>query len=232
LSIRYKPESRESVYIEIIQKIRLPQNTAARLLSNSVKRNAKHHDQIAARGFLTDAKRSRNQHRYMDAAVNNKKTVNNLAISGLNGFFDRKRVLLIESGFRQLEEYSNTIENRHKAIDRITAIVDKNKRDTISALYGILKYGPKISIKNARSQAYVELLRGLVYTDKYMQSRSSWNKMAVLSMIKEYSQKNSPKNARKLLKTQSLIMASSENVFFGFQALIQLFDRQLSSSYK
>lgn len=168
----------------------------------------------------------------MDASVNNKKTVNNLGISALNGFLNRKRVLLIESGFCHLEEYSNTIENRHKAIDRMTAIVDKNIRDTISPVYGILKYGPKKSIKNAGSQAYVELLRGLVYTDKYMQSRSSWNKMAVLSMIKEYSQKNSPKNARKLLKTQSLIMASSENVFFGFQALIRLFDRQLSSSYK
>lgn len=204
---------------------------AARVLSNSVKKTQVRHEQSKLKEFFTKSKEIQNRDKYKEQSKINIISVSGIGLAALVGFIHRKQISLMEDWFGTLEKQCQASKYRIKGVETISIIVANNILQATS--YGLSRIKEKHKMSGPRfNDSFMEVLKGLIHVDKFLESRAMGSKRYFIAQLKHVTPQTSPVRAKNLVKTQSLVLASSENVFFGLQAMTRLLHRTISGSFK
>lgn len=134
--------------------------------------------------------------------------------------------------FHQLEKFAQSRHDVREAFRflelRLTDVHTSYSKELISHL----KTRAQNFVPAQLDGKFIDQLQGCSSLDKFMVLKRATVKSQAFSLLKTVEGNERNSNKKKLLKTNSLMVAYSENFFLGIQLLDRLHNRKISSHFR
>lgn len=146
----------------------------------------------------------------------------------------RRRVVeSMATVFRLIESNSYRYQTCSAAAELLTRVIEAAATSKKACSFGMMKASSRQMFARQNDATMFEKLQAAIEINRIFSLRCHLFKTRAMTSLKAAGLETAarPSATKRLVKTQSLLLASAENVLFGLQVICRMVDRRVSSSF-